>query len=422
MKKSVILRSSTLVALASVFAMSAANAAELKPGDVIDASNFDQVKEDTFEGHKIKDLITDKVEILIKNYNLKIPLRASEDIPVPQEDIENTKKYAGEVKIDPETKEVTGYKAGTPFPDIDVNDPLAGFKALNNYYYQNTYGNSFDGSYTFLFVDSNRGLDRAQRWWTFSLKMKGRQTGEPVLGDGTLVKKQLLFAVEPFDIKGLGIFTVRYDSKRLEDNWAYVKSVRRTRQLSGSSWMDNMAGSVQLNDEYDGLSGRPSWYPTAKLIGKRHVLAVAHLPLTLVNPSGATNAEKYPTVNTQEKPFSMPAKNVEWEPREVWAIELGMPGEHPYSKRILYMDTKFPRIYNVEHYDKSGEFAKISFVMTTPIKGDDGILSMTPRQGLCFDIKRQEGFVYLQEADAMANRRGVTENDVTLGKLEAAAK
>lgn len=411
-----------LVALASIFATHAVQAAELKAGDVINAANIDQIKEDTFEGHKIKDLITDKVEVLIKNYNLKIPLRNSEEIPVPQEDVDNTKKYSADVKIDPTTHEVSGYKAGTPFPNIDPSDPLAGFKALDNYYYQNTYGNSFDGSYTFLFVDSNRGVDRAQRWWTFSLKMKGRQTGEPVLSDGSLVKKQLLFATEPFDIKGIGIFTIRYDSKRLEDNWAYVKSVRRTRQLSGSSWMDNLAGSVQLNDEYDGLSGRPSWYPAAKVIGKRWILAVGHLPTTLVNASGGSEAEKYPTVNTSEKPFSMPSNAVAWEPREVWAIELTMPDEHPYSKRVIYMDTKFPRIWNVEHYDKSGDFAKISFVMTTPIKGDDGILAMTPRQGLCFDIKRQEAFVYLQEADAMADRRGVTENDVTLGKLEAAAR
>ncbi|MBC7284785.1 DUF1329 domain-containing protein [Hoeflea sp.] len=422
MRKLFVRLSAALIASTSVIAGQAANAAELKAGDVINAANFEQVKNDTFEGHAIRDMITDKVELLIKNYNLSIPLRHSEEIPVPQIDIENTKKYSGDVKIDPVTHEVTGYKTGTPFPDIDVNDPLSGFKAVWNYYYQNTYGNTFEGHYNFLFIDSNRGLDRIQRWYTLSLKMKGRQTGDPVLGDGSLVKKQLLYAVEPYDIKGIGIFTVRHDSPQLEDNWAYVKSVRRTRQLSGSSWMDNLAGSVQLNDEYDAFAGRPSWYPEARIVKKRWILAVAHLPAPLVVPDAPDRASKYPTVDLENKPFSMPTQKVAWEPREVYEIEMKMPDEHPYSKRALYMDVHFPRFYQVEHFDKAGEFAKISFVFTRPVKGGNGTISMAPLQGTAFDVKRQEAWVYLAEEDSTIDRPGITENDVTLGQLEAAAE
>lgn len=422
MRKLFVRLSAALIASTSVIAGQAANAAELKAGDVINAANFDQVKNDTFEGHTIRDMITDKVELLIKNYNLSIPLRHSEEIPVPQIDIENTKKYSGDVKIDPVTHEVTGYKTGTPFPDIDVNDPLSGFKAVWNYYYQNTYGSTFDGHYTFLFIDSNRGLDRVQRWYTLSLKMKGRQTGDPVLGDGSLVKKQLLYAVEPYDIKGIGIFTVRHDSPQLEDNWAYVKSVRRTRQLSGSSWMDSLAGSVQLNDEYDGFAGRPSWYPEAKIVKKRWILAVAHLPGPRVVSDAPDRASKYPTVDLESEPFSMPTQKVAWEPREVYEIELKMPNEHPYSKRVLYMDVHFPRFYQVEHFDKAGEFAKISFVFTRPVKGGGGTIGMAPLQGIAFDVKRQEALVYLAEEDSTIDRPGITENDVTLGQLEAAAE
>src|SRR5690606_29130558 len=126
-----------------------------------------------------------KVEYMIRNHGLKIPLKNSEVIEFPEIDRENTQKYAGDVKIDPNTLEVTGYKSGTPFPEIDVNDSLGGHKALWNYYYQNTYGNMFEGNYTFLFINTNRGVERTQRWYTLSLKMKGRRTGEPVLGDGS---------------------------------------------------------------------------------------------------------------------------------------------------------------------------------------------------------------------------------------------
>lgn len=411
-----------LLACASVLTFSSSQAAELNPGDIISAANIDQVMNDTFEGHPIRDLVTDKVEYMIRNHGLKIPLRNSESIAFPAADGENTQKYSGGVSIDPNTLEVTGYQSGTPFPDIDVNDPLAGHKALWNYYYQNTYGNMFEGNYTFLFVNTNRGLERTQRWYTLSLKMKGRRTGEPVLGDGSLVKKQLLYAIEPYDIRGIGIYTQRYDSPKLEDNWAYVKSVRRTRQLSGSSWMDNLAGSVQLNDEYDGFSGRPSWYPESKIVGKRWVLAVAHLPTPIVVEGASNDDERYPTVDLQTAPYSMPTTKVQWEPREVYEIELTMPPEHPYSKRVIYMETQFPRIYNVEHYGKGGDFAKISFVFSKPVVGGEGTIGMLPNQGICFDINREEAWIYLAEESAVTDRPGVGPEDVTLGQLEAAAK
>ncbi|MDP1627382.1 DUF1329 domain-containing protein [Parvibaculum sp.] len=410
-----------LLACASVLMFSPSQAAELNAGDIISAANIDQVMNDTFEGHTIRELVTDKVEYMIRNHGLKIPLKNSEVIEFPEIDRENTQKYAGDVKIDPNTLEVTGYKSGTPFPEIDVNDPLGGHKALWNYYYQNTYGNMFEGNYTFLFINTNRGVERTQRWYTLSLKMKGRRTGEPVLGDGSLVKKQLLYATEPYDIRGIGIYTQRYDSPKLEDNWAYVKSVRRTRQLSGSSWMDNLAGGVQLNDEYDGFSGRPSWYPESKIVRKRWVLAVAHLPAPLVVEGASNIDERYPTLDLQNAPYAMPTTNVKWEPREVYEIELKMPPEHPYSKRVMYMETQFPRIYNVEHYGKGGDFAKISFVFSRPIIGGEGTLGMLPDQGICFDINRQEAFVYLVE-DGVTDRPNVGPQDVTLGQLEAAAQ
>lgn len=411
-----------LFACASVLAFSPAQAAELQPGDIISAANIDQIMDHTFEGHTVRELITDKVEYMIRNHSLVIPLKNSEAIQVPQQDIDNTAKYSGEVSIDPATLEVTGYKAGTPFPNVDIEDPLSGHKALWNYYYQNTYGDMFEGNYTFLFINTNRGLERMQRWFTLSLKMKGRRTGEPVLGDGSLVKKQLLYAIEPYDIRGIGIYTQRYDSPKLEDNWAYVKSVRRTRQLSGSSWMDNMAGSVQLNDEYDGLSGRPSWYPGSKIVRKRWVLAVAHLPTSIVVEGATTDEERYPTVDLKNAPYSMPTTKVQWEPREVYEIELQMPQEHPYSRRVIYMETQFPRIYNVEHYGKGGDFAKMSFVFSKPIIGGEGTLGMLPNQGICFDINRQEAWIYLAEESATTDRPGVTPQDVTLGQLEAAAR
>jgi hypothetical protein len=409
-----------LGALAIGAAFQPAAAAELKAGDVINAANLDKVKGDTFEGHAISSLVTEKMAFMIKNYGLSIRLRPSEALPVNPVDVEATRKYAGEVRFDPKTNEVTGYKAGLPFPDIDQSDPKAGHKLLYNNYYQNTTGSSFDGAYTFLFINADKGVERNQSWHTTTIKMKGRPGAQPVAGDGKLVNKQLLFATAPFDIRGIGIYTQRYDGPQLEDNWAYIKSVRRTRQLSGGSWMDNMAGGVQLNDEYDAFSARPSWFPDAKLVGKRWILAVPHLKLPIVNADKKGTPDEFPTVDLKNKPYWNP--NVDWEPREVYVLEVTMPKEHPYSKRIMYMETKLPRFYMTEHYDKSGQFVKFSQVLSAPTKGGDGYMGMLPWQGHTYDLKRKEGFIYLALPGAMINRPGLKPEDATLGKLEAAAK
>ncbi|MBI5921003.1 MAG: DUF1329 domain-containing protein [Betaproteobacteria bacterium] len=410
----------TFLALATTAAFQFAEAAELKPGDVINAANLDKVKNDTFEGHSIASLVTEKMEFMIKNYKLTIKLRHSEEIPANQRDVEATRKYAGEVKFDPQTNEVMGYKAGLPFPNIGMEDPKAGYKLLYNFYYTGTTGYSFDGAFALLFIDQEKGLDRVQTSYTASFKMKNRPDPKPVEGDGTIINKQLLFVTAPFDVKGVGIFSVRYDSPRFEDNWAYIKSVRRTRQLSGGSWMDNMLGGVQLNDEYDGLAARPSWFPEVKLLGTRWVLAVAHLKLPIADASKKGTPEEFPAVDLKNKPHWNPI--ADWEPREVYVIQVAMPKEHPYSKRVYYMETKFPRIYMMEHYDKSDQFVKFSQVLSTPTKGGDGYIGMLPWQGHTYDIKRKEAFVYIAYPGTVINRSGLKPEDVSLGKMEATAK
>ena len=44
-----------------------------------------------------------------------------------------TEKYAGQVKIAEDGRDIMNYVAGAPFPAIDANDPLAGFKVMWNH-------------------------------------------------------------------------------------------------------------------------------------------------------------------------------------------------------------------------------------------------------------------------------------------------
>ncbi len=414
-----LLRSFAAVALAAFGAVAAA--AELTPGTVIDKGNIDKVKSDTFEGKTIGSMLPEKVEMQIRNWGLTVKLRKSEPIAMDPKMIEATKKYAGEVKYDAAKNEVSGYKAGLPFPDVAPSDPNYAAKLVWNFYYASPVGQVMNlHKFNYLLIDGDKGLERTQQGVLYRYFMKNRVSGKntPVDGDGTVFTNTLLYFTYPQDIKGVGLFTIRYDGPQLEDNWVYIKSARRTRRLPGGAWMDPIGGTDQLNDDIEIWNARPSWYKSFKYVGKRWILAVAHQSNS-TDLSKKGTPDEWPTVDLKHAPYWNPLDA--WEPRQVHVIETVAPDEHPYSKKILYMDVDYPRIYMGEAYDKKGEFWKWFFFSGRPVKGEDGVQTFLSGQGHTIDFKRRHATIFVNAPDVKTNSNW-TANDVTLGKLEAAGQ
>ena len=85
--------------------------------------------------------------------------------------------------------------------------------------------------YTQLLIDGNSGVHASPVAEFSRYAMKGRLTGDtPVQGDGSERGRQLLFFKAPSDMKGIGTYTVMYDSDKVNDVWAYVPAVRRVRR------------------------------------------------------------------------------------------------------------------------------------------------------------------------------------------------
>src|SRR6266850_1986820 len=141
-----------LLALAAGASVALSIAGELPVGTVIDKSNLDQVKNDTFEGHTIASMLTEKIEWQIRNWNLKIPLGHAKPSELDPRYGEATKKYSGQVKFDPQTREVTGWVAGLPFPNVSETDPYAGEKLIWNFYYAAPEGDITENRNAFLLV------------------------------------------------------------------------------------------------------------------------------------------------------------------------------------------------------------------------------------------------------------------------------
>ena len=400
-------------------------AAEVPAGTVISKDNLDALRNESFEGKSIGSMIPEKMEWMIRNQGLTLKIAHSKKIEMDPKYVEATQKYAKDVKFDAATRTVSGWTAGMLFPpeSIQMDDPNAGDKVIWNLRAA-TYGATMDlRDISFVFIGGDKGIERVQRWQSRRYYMEGRLDGGPVsVGDGSIAQKTYLFATSPQDIRGLGTFSIRYnqpDSARPDDTWAYLKSVRRTRRLSGGAWMDPIGGTDQLYDDWDIWDAFPTKYRQNKLIGKRWVFAVAHSPEVSVDLSKRGTPDEFPSVGLTEAPYYYPAKHIEWEPREVYVVEGTPPAEHPYSKKVVYMEVAFPRPYLGEMYDQKGEFWKYMIFQNRPDVGEDGYQAVMPVVGHVIDVKRNHSTTW--SSNMKSNPAGVKESDVSLAKLEEVA-
>ncbi|WP_439685521.1 DUF1329 domain-containing protein [Cupriavidus oxalaticus] len=399
-----------------LLATGVAFAAELPAGTVLDKSNIDKVKNDTFAGHTIASLLTERVEWQIKQWNLKITLDPAKPIPIDRRLLQATEKYAGQAKFDPATREVTGYMAGIPFPKISESDPAAGEKIMWNFYYAPQEGDTVYNRYFLLNVSGEKGLETKQDWIFQRFFFKNRVSAdEPVVGDGTITAKTFNLAQYPEDIKGIGTFTVRYDSPKLEDNWAYLKSARRARRLSGGAWMDPVGGSDMLGDDIEVINARPSWYQKYKLVGTRWVLAITNSKTTIHDASKAGKPGEFPLTDLENPPHWNPVQK--WQPREVYVVEGTPPAEHPYSKRVLYVDKETFRPYFSENYDKKGEFWKFVNVHMRPAVADDGAKIFQATYMDVIDFKSRHAAI-IPIYEFRANPKGMNAEYWSLSNLE----
>lgn len=396
-------------------------AEEMAAGTVISKSNFDEVKDKLFEGKRVGDMIPERMQWMIREREFTMKIRHSEKIEMDEKYMQATQDGKGKVKFDPVTRQATGWTSGMFFDpqDIDINDPHAGDKIIWNLRGP-TYGATMDlANISFVFIDGEEGVERIQRWKSVRYYMEGRLDGGPVQeGDGDIMQKTILVATSPQDIKGLGTFSIRYNdpsAQKADDTWAYLKSVRRVRRLTGSAWMDPIGGTVQLYDDWDIWDAVPTKYKSNKLIEKRWIFAVAHSPEVSVDLSKKGTIEEFPSVALNEAPYYYPAKHIEWEPREVFVVEGTPPEGHPYSKKIVYMEKDFPRPYLGEAYDQNGKFWKFFLFQNRPDIGDDGYKAVMPVVGHVIDYKAN--FSTTWSSNMNANPEGVEENDVTLKQL-----
>jgi hypothetical protein len=283
----------------------------------------------------------------VKAGEFAFAVQETTDLPVSEAYIEATRKHAEQVKIGTDG-ELEGYVAGLPFPLLDPTDPQAGLKAAWNLRYRD-FGDNVQAWNVFRIQPESGAAEREiENYYVVAYGMH-----RPVVDganpnkwekDGVLYK-ELFHITSPFDLKNSITLKHRYVRDQAnDDNWMYTPASRKIRKMIVKH-DEALYDSGYLNEDAFGFWGYLRSY-TWKFLGTRRLLAPTGVKAVSATYGGRGNW--YPVDP--------------WELRDVFVIE-GTPlaSDHPYSKRVLYIDRQmFAPLYGL-FYDRQGKHEKTLF-------------------------------------------------------------
>src|SRR2546427_3495160 len=325
--------------------------ADVQPGDTITKENMD----------KADNLLIPTMKWFVQN-GLQIKVIPYRKVELPRLYKEATEKYAAQVKISPDGREIFNYVAGLPFPNIDPNDPLAGAKIMWNHEQKPTYIDNVGTEWITELVNSKGELERTygsqygrRMMWTGRLYTEPK----PVIphNPGIRYTEQFGPLFIPNDLKGASGLTFRYlGLESPDDTYMYLPELRRVRRVSVANRSDAFWGTDADLDSLWGMNSKVSYW-TFRLLAEKEVLAPVHS-----GKYGTRDIWCAPPNGKSGIPAFLPC-NMNWEKRPVYVVE-GLPtgySQYAYSKRILYPDKDFWNMNYSEMYDSGGALWKVWF-------------------------------------------------------------
>jgi hypothetical protein len=344
----------------------------VKPGDVIDTSNWE----------KVKDLLPQGIVNWAKRgeWVLKID-EFKYDFDYTPEWYELSAKNAGRyglgaVKevIDLKTGKYPMFVRGMPFPNVDLkNDPDGATKLMHN----NNLCLQMNGSYdnigtteagTLQWIGRG-GYERAikadmQRFYYWNRPDKEWPNPHDYM------HKTVVPVTWPFDLTGTVQLYIRHLDGRDDTVFVYVPAIRRIKRLSGANRSDPFMGADSCMDDADGYSGHVESMKWS-YVGEKVVLCPKfegdmHKPKVMKrNDFGAWEYFTQDGVlmgweveGWKGEPWAF--VNATWAPREMWIIK-AEPIDPYYAYGILelYID-KLSRLAVFDaKYNRAGEYWKM---------------------------------------------------------------
>lgn len=309
----------------------------LTPGVVISQATWESAE----------DYLPPEILDRVKAGEFQFSIQETTDLPVSEAYIEATRRYAEQVRIGPDG-ELDGYVAGLPFPILDPADPHAGLKAAWNLRHRD-FGDVVQVWNTFRLVPESGSPDREiENYYVVAYGM------HRPLSDGLnpnrwerdgVLYKEFFHITNPFDLKNTMSLKHRYVRDQAnDDNWVYTPASRKIRKTIVKH-EDASYDSGFLNEDFFGFWGYIRSYEW-KLLGTKRLLAP--MGIRGISATFGGRGSWYPVDP--------------WELREMLILE-GRPkaNNHPYSKRVLYIDRQtFVPVY-VLLYNRQGKHQKTLF-------------------------------------------------------------
>jgi hypothetical protein len=350
--------------------------AEWVAGKTYDKSNYQEIQD--MLNPPLLNWIK-KGEFIIQTNKLEFELKPGDDF------IEASRKNEGKfdvdkngVLVDKKTGKPAEFFTGYPFPKIDPKDPKAGEKILENANALRFRTGGFGATGRVSWIGT-RGLERQVIAAGNYLYYQNRRRG-PLPNPNNFLQQQIVFVVEPFDLRGSATMSWTYNDTREDTSFAYVPMIRRIRRVSAANRSDPFLGSDLCTDDaytWVGKNASMRW----KLIGQKTLLmplSSSKKILIKSSPDGSIEREFIYIKKGYEVPGWKGAPwapvNLIWTPRPVWIVE-GNPKDpyYNYGRQIFYVDQVTFLSYFKEVFDKAGQYWKSIFVSNAYQVTDKGV-------------------------------------------------
>jgi hypothetical protein len=356
----------TLVVALAVVLMASVASAQVAPGATIDREN----------SSKVANLVSPGNCALVKQgMIMKIVPSVHLEWPPPYKAA--TEQYSSQVMLTPGGN-IHNYKAGLPFPLVDVNDPDVATKIMWNFEFRPLYTDDVDAR-NMEAVSHRPGQSVAEEVMTFGhfgfYKSIGRTEVAPLPLDNDIYQTGLAYRsgafpiLEPAEMRGAGIVREGSVLPDVDDNtWEYSSESRRLRRLptaelgdafgvaaqSGAGTMSGGAGATTYASTLDpesafGFAGKVTDY-SYRLLGERPMLASVD----------AANSPEIPCAEDGGR--TVCPEN--WQMRNLYVIEATAKAR-PFlgdsmivPRRVLYIDSEGWFITASDLFNPNGELWK----------------------------------------------------------------
>jgi len=230
-------------------------ASDLKPGDVLDRSNW----------KKAEGLLPPEV---LKHYEKGEYANPIVDWPAaqwhwPPDFLESTQKNSAQLDVDDAGTVIDkgrgtqpDYVLGLPFPVVDRADPKAAVKILWNHYYYRWYLGSIHAETQLNWLAPDQLERRSDITADFEF-FDGVPVADRRPNPENVLVQILAVTVSPADLSGTAALSWRYrDPAKRDSNWAYVPALRRVRAVSPANRSDGFLGSDMSQDDGEFFDGK----------------------------------------------------------------------------------------------------------------------------------------------------------------------